>query len=116
MESLILRKLYPGNSLLEELRCLNTLGCMFAKSSAHPDWCRVDSCHLQVHAEENEEVVRSVLPEARDRGWELGEALPGWQRRGLPLFEGCEKLVRTDPVEDGTDGFFVALFCKRPLQ
>lgn len=115
-----------------------------------------------VHSRENEEVVAAVLGEARERGFELAEALPGWPRRGLPVVEGHEKLVsggegtlvagwelwteaysaavwdlrlsysftflvmmtlhlstnsglhiyqaRTDMIEDGTDGFFLAVF------
>lgn len=39
-------------------------------------------------------------------------ALPGWKRRGLPLVDGHEKLLRTEPLEDGMEGFFVALFVR----
>mmetsp|Transcript_40301 Transcript_40301/g.89498 ORF Transcript_40301/g.89498 Transcript_40301/m.89498 type:complete len:538 (+) Transcript_40301:127-1740(+) len=69
------------------------------------------TCSL--HERENEEVVRAVLPEAADKGFELVDPFPGWHRRGLPLYEGCDKLVRTDPYEDGTDGFFVAVFQRK---
>jgi putative methyltransferase len=66
-----------------------------------------------VHARENEGVVAAVLPEAAARGFQLEEALPGWPRRGLAgLVEGAEKLLRVDPDEDGTDGFFVAVFAR----
>ncbi|KAL6754555.1 hypothetical protein V8C86DRAFT_3164693 [Haematococcus lacustris] len=65
-------------------------------------------------AEENEEVVRQVLGEAAQRGFHLEDPFPSWPRRGLPLFPGCDKLVRTDAHQDGTDGFFVALFQRRP--
>uniref|UniRef100_A0A061RLC0 Putative methyltransferase n=1 Tax=Tetraselmis sp. GSL018 TaxID=582737 RepID=A0A061RLC0_9CHLO len=63
-----------------------------------------------VHSRENEEVVSAVLKEAAARGLRLADPFPGWPRRGLPVFDGAEKLVRVDPYEDGTDGFFVALF------
>eukprot|EP00873_Tetraselmis_striata_P029750 jgi/Tetstr1/450014/TSEL_037061.t1 len=63
-----------------------------------------------VHRQENEEVVAAVLAEATSRGFALADPFPAWKRRGLPLVEGAEKLVRTDPYEDGTDGFFVAVF------
>ncbi len=37
-------------------------------------------------------------------------------RRGVPgSVEGAEKLVRTDAVEDGTDGFFLAVFQRKGL-
>eukprot|EP00192_Tetraselmis_astigmatica_P024891 CAMPEP_0117657788 /NCGR_PEP_ID=MMETSP0804-20121206/5517_1 /TAXON_ID=1074897 /ORGANISM="Tetraselmis astigmatica, Strain CCMP880" /LENGTH=295 /DNA_ID=CAMNT_0005464265 /DNA_START=161 /DNA_END=1048 /DNA_ORIENTATION=- len=63
-----------------------------------------------IHSRENEEVVAAVLPEATSRGFHLHDPFPSWHRRGLPLVDGSEKLIRTDPYEDGTDGFFVAVF------
>ena len=88
-----------------------------------------------VHQQENEVVVKAVLPEAEKLGFKLHHALPAWSRRGLPLFQGAEKLVRTgamlillvlqcchallnccnasaDADLDGTDGFFVACFVR----
>ena len=59
-------------------------------------------------------MVAAVLPEAQKQGFELTDPFPGWRRRGLPLVSGAEKLVRTDAAEDGTDGFFVAVFQKVP--
>jgi putative methyltransferase len=67
---------------------------------------------LQVHPEENELVVKDVLAEAGVRGFALYDPFPGWGRRGLPLCPGSQLLVRTDPDEDGTDGFFVAAFAR----
>lgn len=66
-----------------------------------------------VHARENEGVVAAVLPAAAAAGFRLADPFPAWPRRGVPgLVAGAEKLVRVDPDEDGTDGFFVALFVK----
>ncbi|GIL96554.1 hypothetical protein Vretimale_2342 [Volvox reticuliferus] len=67
-----------------------------------------------VHVEENEAVVAGALQEAAEAGLELADPFPSWHRRGLPLFPGAEKLVRTDAYQDGTDGFFIALFRRRP--
>eukprot|EP00891_Asterochloris_glomerata_P002839 jgi/Astpho2/2839/e_gw1.00050.188.1_t len=69
-----------------------------------------------VHQQENEDVVKAVLPEAEKLGFKLHHALPAWSRRGLPVFQGAEKLIRTDADLDGTDGFFVACFerCTSP--
>ena len=92
-----------------------------------------------IHQQENEDVVKAVLPEAVKLGFKLHHALPAWSRRGLPVFPGAEKLVRTgailtllllycrrallnfrsasaDADLDGTDGFFVACFvrCSSP--
>lgn len=63
-----------------------------------------------MHKEENEEVVEAVLEEATSKGYELKKILPKWQRRGFPLLPEADRLVRVDPTEDGTDGFFVACF------
>lgn len=64
-----------------------------------------------MHERENEAVVASVLPEAEQLGFHLVDPFPLWKRRGLPGTVACaEKLVRVDPVEDGTDGFFLAVF------
>ena len=65
-----------------------------------------------VHERENEGVVAAVLPEAERSGFRLVDPFPSrWHRRGLPgTVAGAEKLVRVDPIEDGTDGFFLALF------
>jgi putative methyltransferase len=67
---------------------------------------------LQIHTEENELVVGAVLAEAGSRGFALYDPFPEWKRRGLPLCPDSQLLVRTDPKEDGTDGFFVAAFAR----
>ncbi|XP_024930655.1 25S rRNA (cytosine-C(5))-methyltransferase NSUN5 isoform X3 [Ziziphus jujuba] len=65
-----------------------------------------------VHQIENEDVVQSVLPLAASYGFHLETPFPQWQRRGLPVFDGSENLLRTDPVED-KEGFFIALFVRK---
>ncbi|CAO2037693.1 unnamed protein product, partial [Urochloa humidicola] len=57
-------------------------------------------------------VVNSVLPLATSLGFELATPFPKWHRRGLPVFDGSEHLLRTDP-EDGLEGFFIALFVRK---
>lgn len=57
--------------------------------------------------------MATVLEEAAALGFRLADPFPAWPRRGVAgLVEGAEKLVRVDPDEDGTDGFFVALFVR----
>lgn len=59
--------------------------------------------------------MAAVLPEAAARGFRLEAPFPSWPRRGVPgSVPGAEQLVRVDPDEDGTDGFFVALFVREP--
>jgi putative methyltransferase len=63
-----------------------------------------------IHQRENEDVVAAVLPAASAAGFQLVDPFPAWHRRGLPVFERSELLVRTDALQDETDGFFVAVF------
>lgn len=65
-----------------------------------------------IHQAENEDVVNSVLPLATSLGFELATPFPQWRRRGLPVFDGAEHLLRTDP-EDDLEGFFIALFVRK---
>ncbi|XP_059645213.1 25S rRNA (cytosine-C(5))-methyltransferase NSUN5-like [Cornus florida] len=67
-----------------------------------------------IHKIENEDVVESVLPLAASYGFQLATPLPQWPRRGLPVFEGSQHLLRTDPVED-KEGFFIALFVRKSI-
>lgn len=81
-----------------------------------PSVKRVVYSTCSVYVEENERVVARVLAEGRERGFELVSCIPTWPRRGLSVVEDGEdglseadaaKVVRIDPLEDGTDGFFV---------
>lgn len=65
-----------------------------------------------VHQIENEDVIKSVLPLAESYGFQLATPFPQWPRRGLPVVEGSQHLLRTDPVED-KEGFFIALFTRK---
>ena len=68
-----------------------------------------------IHAQENEGVISRVLPRAHELGYQLATALPSWPRRGLPdACEHSDRLLRVDPEHDLTDGFFIALFERRP--
>ena len=74
---------------------------------------RISYSTCSVHAEENERVVRAVLPEATRVGYALVEAIPTWRRRGTEgEVEGAERLLRADQFEDDMEGFFVAVFAR----
>ena len=81
-----------------------------------PSLTRLVYSTCSVHVRENEAVVAAVLPEAQESGFALADPFPEWHRRGLPgSVEGAEKLVRVDPMEDGTDGFFLAVFQRETM-
>ncbi|VDB84724.1 unnamed protein product [Peniophora sp. CBMAI 1063] len=72
-----------------------------------------------VHNVENEQVVKAALAseEAIDAGWTLAprsRVLPSWPRRGHPDIladqDATNSVVRCEPGEDATNGFFVACF------
>ena len=79
-----------------------------------PTLCSTTVLPCSVHARENEGVVAAVLEAATALGFQLEDPFPAWPRRGLAsLVAGADRLVRVDPDEDGTDGFFVAVFAKQ---
>ncbi|CAK7352862.1 unnamed protein product [Dovyalis caffra] len=95
---------------------LNKLAAFQKKALAHalsfPAVERIVYSTCSISQIENEDVVSSVLPLATSNGFQLATPFPQWQRRGLPVFEGSQHLLRTDPVED-REGFFIALFVKK---
>ncbi|CAO3636900.1 unnamed protein product [Mucor fragilis] len=72
-----------------------------------------------IHPDENEHVVKAILknnPEFELAGKD--SVLPTWERRGIPSeIDGnkdlADRLVRTIPAEDLTNGFFVSCFIRR---
>ncbi|XP_020097720.1 putative NOL1/NOP2/Sun domain family member 5B [Ananas comosus] len=108
-----------GNGIdIANSRRINKLAAFQRKALEHalsfPLVERVVYSTCSIHQEENEDVVKSVLPLAASLGFELASPFPQWHHRGLPLFEGSEHLLRTDPA-DNLEGFFIALFVRKHL-
>ncbi|KAG5018501.1 hypothetical protein AAZX31_06G050400 [Glycine max] len=95
---------------------LNKLATFQRKALQHallfPAVERIVYSTCSINQIENEDVIKSVLPIAESNGFQLAKPFPEWQCRGLPVFEGSECLVRTDPAKHG-EGFFIALFTRK---
>ncbi|XVE97733.1 hypothetical protein REPUB_Repub03eG0043900 [Reevesia pubescens] len=101
---------------IDENERLNKLASFQKKALAHalsfPQVERIVYSTCSIHQIENEDVVKSVLPLAASHGFQLATPFPQWHHRSLPVLEGSEHLLRTDPVED-KEGFFIALFIRK---
>lgn len=80
-----------------------------------PNVKRIVYSTCSIYQEENEGVVARLLQYAQEHGFKLQKCLHSWPRRGISTEGGLKpkdasKVVRIDPLEDGTDGFFVAMF------
>ena len=64
---------------------------------------------MQVHREENEDVVQAALDAKSPDGWRLARVLPDWPARGL-AGHACGPLCARAGHEEFTNGFFVARF------
>lgn len=84
---------------------------MHALSFKHVHQVVYSTC--SIYTEENENVVRKAL-KAYWRRYKLVKILPKWKRRGLGDYGEC--MVRTHPLKDKTQGFFVALIERRQLR
>ncbi|CAM9858495.1 unnamed protein product, partial [Ectocarpus sp. 13 AM-2016] len=119
-----------GKSRVARLAAFQLQGLL--KAMSFPQVQRVCYSTCSVHAEENEDVVAKALHQqptpppltpattasasaaASSKRFELSRCLSRWPRRGLAV-SGLSKaqaacLARTDPFEDETNGFFVAVF------
>ncbi|KAJ1423410.1 SAM-dependent methyltransferase RsmB/NOP2-type [Sesbania bispinosa] len=99
-----------------DMERLNKLAAFQRKALQHallfPAVERIVYSTCSINQIENEDVIKSILPIAESYGFQLAKPFPEWQCRGLPVFEGSENLVRTDPSKNG-EGFFIALFARK---
>ncbi|KAK2640100.1 hypothetical protein Ddye_027895 [Dipteronia dyeriana] len=97
---------------------LNKLAAFQKKALEHalsfPAVERVVYSTCSIDQIENEDVVQSLLPVAISYGFQLATPFPKWHRRGLPVFDGSEHLLRTNIVKDKV-GFFIALFVRKDM-
>lgn len=90
------------------------------KAMSFPQVSRIVYSTCSVHEQENEGVVAAALAQqvAGENPFVLKRCLRKWGRRGRPVAGLSESqadcLVRVSPDADSTNGFFVALFERRP--
>jgi 25S rRNA (cytosine2278-C5)-methyltransferase len=90
------------------------------KAMTFPNAHTITYSTCSIHEEENEQVVSAVLNSEIGLDWEIiaPSNFQIWEHRGLPTKDLSEKeahkLIRCSP-EDGTNGFFVALFRKKRM-
>ncbi|KAK3041714.1 hypothetical protein RJ639_000638, partial [Escallonia herrerae] len=108
-----------GHADAADIHRLTKLAAFQKKALAHalsfPAVEKIVYSTCSIHQIENEDVIKSLLPLAKSLGFQLATPFPQWPRRGLPVIEGAEHLLRTDPVED-KEGFFIALFVKTSIK
>lgn len=106
----------PGHSTdASDMQRVKKLAAFQRRALAHaltfPSVERVVYSTCSIYQTENEDVIKSVLPLATSLNFQLATPFPQWPRRGLPVFEGSEHLLRTDSA-DNMEGFFIALFVR----
>ncbi|KAK2980111.1 hypothetical protein RJ640_019534 [Escallonia rubra] len=108
-----------GHADAADIHRLTKLAAFQKKALAHalsfPAVEKIVYSTCSIHQIENEDVIKSLLPLAKSLGFQLATPFPRWPRRGLPVIEGAEHLLRTDPVED-KEGFFIALFVRTSIK
>ena len=104
---------------VEQLSAFQVSAILHAMS--FPKVTRLVYSTCSVYVEENERVVARVMAAGRAAGFELVACIPTWPRRGMAVREDGDdglseadaaKVVRVDPLEDGTDGFFVCAWAR----
>lgn len=107
-----------GNADVANIDRLRKLQAFQKKALAHalsfPAVERVVYSTCSIHQIENEDVIKAILPLAQSLGFQLATPFPKWPRRGLPVLEGSEHLLRFDPDED-KEGFFISLFVRKSI-
>ncbi|XP_049377519.1 25S rRNA (cytosine-C(5))-methyltransferase NSUN5 isoform X3 [Solanum stenotomum] len=108
--------LLPSYTAESDVNRLEKLAAFQRKALEHalsfPAVERIVYSTCSINQVENEDVIKSVLPLASSYGFELTTIFPQWPRRGHPIFDGSQHVLRTDLIED-QEGFFIALFVRK---
>uniref|UniRef100_A0A6A7G4M0 28S rRNA (Cytosine-C(5))-methyltransferase n=1 Tax=Hirondellea gigas TaxID=1518452 RepID=A0A6A7G4M0_9CRUS len=112
LDHLIHFKLKSDESLIEEIRNFARFQCsLICHAMKWPNVQKIVYSTCSESQIENEEVVSKILSSHHD--FELANALPNWERRGLPIFDGADHVVRVSARNDLAQGFFVACFVRK---
>lgn len=108
--------LLPSYTAESDVNRLEKLAAFQRKALEHalsfPAVERIVYSTCSINQVENEDVIKSVLPLASSYRFELTTIFPQWPRRGHPVFDGSQHVLRTDLIED-QEGFFIALFVRK---
>lgn len=111
--------LLPSFTADSDVNRLEKLAAFQRKALEHalsfPAVERIVYSTCSINQVENEDVIKSVLPLASSYGFELTTIFPQWPRRGHPIFDGSQHVLRTDLIED-KEGFFIALFVRKGVR
>ncbi|KAL6122890.1 nucleolar prt [Nucleospora cyclopteri] len=95
----------------ERIAKLKNFQCMMLNHALKFQAKKVIYSVCSIHEEEGEQVVQEALE--KNPNYELDTIGDFWSQRGKKEYEFSEKVVRSNATEEGSKGFFIALFKKK---